>query len=194
MSHNLYNLIPKRHGHVVFESGHHGDTWLDLELLCRRPGLIRPHVERLADELRQLEFDIICGPLVEGAFVGLMVAEVLDVEFIYTTPQPTATGNELFPTAYHIPDVVRPMLKGRRVAIVNDVINAGSSVKGTLDELRSVGAAPVAIATLMTLGRSAEQIASQWGIPLLELSHNEIGIWAPEECPLCRDGIAVTSC
>jgi hypothetical protein len=29
--------LPKREGHFVFESGHHGQVWLDLELLLMRP-------------------------------------------------------------------------------------------------------------------------------------------------------------
>lgn len=31
-------------GHFLLESGHHGDLWLDLELLCLRPRQIEPSV------------------------------------------------------------------------------------------------------------------------------------------------------
>ena len=31
-------LLPWRKGHFKLESGHHGDTWLNLELLCVQPG------------------------------------------------------------------------------------------------------------------------------------------------------------
>ncbi|MCA9194191.1 MAG: hypothetical protein KDB03_20620 [Planctomycetales bacterium] len=193
MTRDLNELIPQRHGHFEFESGHHGDTWLDLELLFQRPSLIRPHAERLADAIRQSAVEVICGPLVEGAFVGQMVAEALDVEFVYTTPEAKTTGEGLFPVVYRLPSVARSLLKGKRMGIVNDVINAGSSVRGTLDELHSIEAVPVAIATLMTLGDAAEQLSSQWELPLLNLAHQEIGIWTPEECPLCRDGIGMTA-
>ena len=40
-------LLPWRKGHYKFESGHHGDTWLNLELLCVQP----EPVEQLATVL-----------------------------------------------------------------------------------------------------------------------------------------------
>ena len=45
-------LLPKREGHFVFESGHHGQLWLDLELLFLRPERMQPLAEALADRLR----------------------------------------------------------------------------------------------------------------------------------------------
>ena len=38
MQEQVARLLPKRDGHFVFESGHHGQVWLDLELLFLRPG------------------------------------------------------------------------------------------------------------------------------------------------------------
>src|SRR5262249_6622574 len=72
-------LLPARRGHFLFESGHHGDLWLDLELLCLTPDRLRPLAARLAS----YEIDAVCGPLVEGAFVALMVASELGVPFRY---------------------------------------------------------------------------------------------------------------
>ena len=34
MASDLIDLIPARGGHFLLESGHHGELWLDLELLC----------------------------------------------------------------------------------------------------------------------------------------------------------------
>ena len=76
-------LMPARRGHFLFESGHHGDLWLDLELLCLTPDRVRPLAARLAARLASYEIDAVCGPLVEGAFVALMVASELGVPFSY---------------------------------------------------------------------------------------------------------------
>src|SRR5688500_1121892 len=37
MEDELLTLIHSRTGHFLLESGHHGNVWLDLELLCHHP-------------------------------------------------------------------------------------------------------------------------------------------------------------
>jgi len=68
----LISLLAARKGHFLLESGHHGDLWLDLELLCLRPKQIEPFVEDLARQLQPHTVDAVCGPFNEGAFVALM--------------------------------------------------------------------------------------------------------------------------
>ena len=42
MRDDVLSLLAARKGHFLLESGHHGDLWLDLELLCLRPRLVQP--------------------------------------------------------------------------------------------------------------------------------------------------------
>lgn len=193
MQSRVGDLVPKRDGHFVYESGHHGALWLDLERLCLRPERVEPLAGELAQRLRAQRPDAICGPLVEGAFVGLMVASDLGLPFTYSTPQIVegGPGNEggLFPVAYPIPPVLHAQLRGRRVAIVNDVINAGSAVAGTLDALSACDARAVAIATLAVYGDSAERLAKSRGVELVSLARFDSRIWTPQTCPLCAQGV-----
>ena len=85
------------------------------------------------------------------------------------------------------------LVAGRRVAVVNDVINAGSAVRGTLADLYAAGAAPVAIGTLAVLGASASQIAAENQIALEQLVALENRIWIPSECPLCAQNLPLTA-
>ena len=108
-----------------------------------------------------IDVDAVCGPLVEGAFVALMVASDLGVEFYYTerfAPQADGSPQSLFPVEYRVPAVLRDRLRGKRVAIVNDVISAGSAVRGTLVDLEACGAETVAMAALAVLGPSAGRV------------------------------------
>ena len=81
---DLQNLLKARRGHFELESGHHGELWLDLESLCRKPDVVRQLASELAHRLSQYRPEVVCGPLVEGAFVGLLVAQEMNVEFVYT--------------------------------------------------------------------------------------------------------------
>ena len=76
------------------------------------------------------------------------------------------------------------------MAIVNDVISAGSAVRGTLEDLRSCGAETVAVAALAVLGTSAEAFAAVNNLTLESLESFPFTMWTPAECPLCQAGVA----
>ena len=182
-------LLPKREGHFVFESGHHGQTWLDLERLFLHPERVQPLAEALANRLRGHQVAAVCGPLVEGAFVGLMVASSLRLPFTYSEPVRDHRASSLFPVSYPIPKPLEPELRGKCVAIVNDVINAGSAVRGTLAALKQCGAQPVAIGTLAVFGHAARELAATHGVALETLASFPSRIWEPSACPLCAKGV-----
>src|SRR6266550_1409332 len=76
--------MARRSGHFRFESGHHGDRWLEPDLLVQRPTALRPFAIALAQRLRRRQrFDLVCGPLTGGAFLAQMVAEQCDVGFAF---------------------------------------------------------------------------------------------------------------
>lgn len=191
ISHSLLSLVPSRRGHFQMESGYHSSLWLDLEMLCRRPSAIQPYAASLADALQTYRIDAVCGPLNEGAFVAMMVASRLSCDFAYAERLPAAGGGALFSVQYRVPDPLRTLLHGRRVAIVNDVISAGSAVRGTFHDLVAIGAHVVAIASLLVLGKTIHSFAAGNGVPVASTAELPYEMWTPDQCPLCRSGVAV---
>jgi orotate phosphoribosyltransferase len=181
--------VPVRRGHFLLESGHHSDVWLDLELLFLHPTQIEQSVARLSELVRPLSPEAVCGPLVEGAFVTLLVAARLDVEFFYAERfEPKHPVDELFPIDYRIPHSQREQLRGKRVAIINDVISAGSAVLGTYSDLLACGAEVIALGALLLLGDSAARFAGEKGISVLSVGRHPYNLWTTSECPLCASG------
>ena len=185
----VQKLLASRNGHFLLESGHHGELWLDLELLCLRPKKIQPLARELAGRLEGLEIDAICGPLNEGAFVALAVAAQLDVDFIYTERFANPSQGSLYPCEYRVPRALRGTIRGRRVAIVNDVINAGSAVRGTFADLEACHAKIVAIAPLLVLGSWTAGFVAQKKVALHTLASLPNRVWLPDACPLCDSGV-----
>jgi len=186
-------LLAKREGHFALESGHHGELWLDLELLFLHPERVRPLASALAERLAVHGVAAVCGPLVEGAFAALMVASALGAPFSYAERVVEPKARDLFPVAYRIPNALRSEVRGKRVAVVNDVINAGSAVRGTLEDLKACGAEPVAVGALAVLGESARELAAEHGVVLETLAAFPNEIWEPDACPLCREGVLLTN-
>jgi orotate phosphoribosyltransferase len=186
---DLLKQTGARRGHFLLESGHHGDLWLDLELLCAFPRRIQASCSDLARRLQPFQIEVICGPLIEGALVALLVASELNVAFAYSERFSQSRSGGLFPAGYRLPGPLRETVRGKRTAIVNDVINAGSAVRGTFEDLRQCGAHTLAIGTLLTLGDSAQHFADSESVALESLLHVPNRLWKPSECPLCASGV-----
>src|SRR5436853_463434 len=99
--------VAARSGHFLLESGHHGDLWLDLESLCLELARVQPFAAELAKRLEPFGVEAVCGPLVEGAFVALMVASELRSEFYYVERLEATHGDGDCLATYRIPTAIR---------------------------------------------------------------------------------------
>ena len=181
--------LPSRQGHFRLESGHHGERWYDLDPLFLRPTTLQRSAATLAGQLAAYRPEVICGPLTGGAFLAQLIALALDSEFAYTERVTLAHDTGLYTARYQLPVGLRAHMNGKRVAIVDDIINAGSAIRATETELREHGAQIVVIAALLILGQAATAFAAAAGLPLLSLAQQASGLWSPEECPLCAAGV-----
>jgi orotate phosphoribosyltransferase len=188
---DILQLMAVRRGHFLFESGHHGKLWLDLELLCANPVKLRPFLDVLAAKVKPYSVERVCGPLIEGAFVALMLAESLSLEFAYSErqSQDRQSKRTLFKASYRVPTLLRAQLSGKRVAVVNDVTNAGSAIRATIADLEACGAKVTLIASLLTLGDAAQRFAQEKSIAIESVSWMANQLWTPDECLLCREGL-----
>jgi orotate phosphoribosyltransferase len=186
----VLDLFAARKGHFRFESGHHGDLWLDIPPAYLHPQRLRPFAAELAERLRPNEVEGVCGPLVEGALLAQMVAEELRAEFYFAEQFARLLANSLFPISYRIPETLRGAICGKRVVVVDDVINAGSAVRGAIEDVEACGARIVGIGALMTLGSVASEFAASKGVPLNNLAQIvNNALWEPSSCPLCAAGV-----
>ncbi|HEY6387994.1 MAG TPA: phosphoribosyltransferase family protein [Candidatus Acidoferrum sp.] len=188
MEENLLSFFRARQGHFRLESGHHGDLWLELETLCLHSREIQPFAARLAAKLRQHNVEVVCGPLVEGAFVALLVSLELGCDFVYAERFANTAREGLYAVEYRLPKALQSAVQGKRVAIVNDVISAGSAVRGAFSDLQSIGAHVVAIGALLALGDSIAEFAEEHHLPRELLRRMPYNLWTPSQCPLCGAG------
>jgi orotate phosphoribosyltransferase len=86
-----------------------------------------------------------------------LVAQSLAADFCFTE-RSAVKADGLFGTRYELPPAHRPRLRGRRVALVDDVMSAGSALRATLVALQSAGAMPVVAGGLTPLGGLNAQV------------------------------------
>jgi orotate phosphoribosyltransferase len=182
----LVSLAAARRGHFRLESGHHTDGWLDLDGLFAQPQRLRPFVVQLAGRLRRYAPQIVCGPLIGGAFLAEMTALELGTSFCFAERSASQQAG-LYSVGYRIPAGLRSSLRNASVALVDDAVSAGSAVRATLQDLEACGATVVVIGALILVGHRAQAFAADR--QLLEwLEQVENPLWDPRDCPLCAVG------
>ena len=191
MNGGFLDFLTVNKGHYALESGLHGDVWFDLEIAYVHPQLLRPFTDSLSTLLSEYDLSAICGALVGGAFVGHAVATKLGIDFFYTDRY-ISNANGIETVTYRLPKGLRSAVANRKIGVVDDVINAGSAVIKTCKELHSLGANPVVIGSILTVGGKPPKRLSHEFPPVVSLEHLESGLWQPMECPLCNSGIQLT--
>jgi orotate phosphoribosyltransferase len=89
---------------------------------------------------------------------------------------------------YQLPAPIAELVSGQRIIIVDDVINAGSATKATIDAVLAAGGSPIAIGALLTLGEGATRLAGAYELPVERLAHEPLTLWSPVDCPMCAAG------
>jgi orotate phosphoribosyltransferase len=187
----FYSLVDGRRGHFRLESGHHGARWLDLDSLFADTRRVQPFVDALANLIRPYQASAVCGPLLGGAFLAQLIAQALEVEFCFTQRVTSADTNGLYTTRYILPSALVAWVRDKRVAMVDDVMSAGSALRGTFAELRSHGADPVVAGALLVLGTAGVKFFEEQRVSVEAVARDTYELWKPDSCPLCTQGVAL---
>lgn len=185
----LLDIVAARRGHFRLESGHHSALWLDLDPLFANPRQVAPLVNALANALRPHNVSAVCGPLLGGAFLAQLVAHALDLTFCFTERVMRPNNSGLYPAQYKLASAFAKSISGKRVAIVDDVMSAGSALRGTFLELQAHAAKPSVAGALLVLGTTGFDFFVEQDVPVEALAKEDYDLWLPAECPQCRDGV-----
>jgi orotate phosphoribosyltransferase len=188
MMEDILAALPARRGHFLLESGYHTDLWFTLDAVFVDPRKIAPLVAALADKLRPHGVSAVCGPLLGGAFLAQALASSLGAGFYYTEPGPASSDPGLFKAAYRLPSELGRRVRGERVAVVDDVISAGSSTRATIAALTAAGASTLVVGAFLFLGDTGVAHFANQGVPVENLGHRAFNLWKPADCPLCSAG------
>lgn len=181
-------IVDGRRGHFRLESGHHSALWLDLDPLFSDPRRVEPFVSALAAALRPHDVAVVCGPLLGGAFLAQLAARALDAQFCFTERVMPAGRDGLYRAQYRLPPTMISGVRGKRVALVDDVMSAGSALRGTHAELLGHGAVPVVVGALLVLGNAGADYFAEKALPVEAVARDDYDIWFPGSCPLCASG------
>lgn len=165
-------------GHFELRSGLHSNQFFQCALLLQYPRLAgqlcEALVEKVKQELADLEIDTVVAPALGGISVGHEVGRALGVRFIFVEKE----NNDLKLRRFKIG-------KGERFLVAEDVVTRGGRVQETIDIVREHGGDVQAVGVLVN--RSGGK--AQFDVPLVSLLEIEPVTYEPGACPLCEQGL-----
>ncbi len=97
----------------------------------------------------------------------------------------------LFSARYRVPQAFGNRLRGARAAVVDDVMSAGSAMRGAYAAVRDRDAIPIVVGALGVLGSIGNDFFAACDVPLEAVVRYPFQVWAPADCPLCAAGVAL---
>ena len=166
-------------GHFRLTSGLHSPEYLQCALVLQFPEQAEGLGAKLAAALRGAgKISVVVAPAMGGLIIGHEVARALGARFLFTE---RVEGRMALRRGFSL----KP---GEPVVVVEDVITTGGSTREVVDLLKAAGARPLGAGSI--IDRSAGQ--AEVGVPRVALATLEVVSYAPEDCPLCRQGLPVT--
>jgi orotate phosphoribosyltransferase len=122
--------------------------------------------EQLAELVKNSfkEAEAIAGVATAGIAQGALVADLLEMPFLYVRPQPKShgMGNQ----------IEGKLLEGQKVVLIEDLISTGGSSLKAAEAVRAAGGEVIGMAAIFTYGfELAEENFRKAGIPLVCLSN-----------------------
>ena len=173
--------------HFVYISGQHGSGWIDKDRVYPHTDLTRTLGRLVAEAVGDRGIEVVCGPATGGLILAQWTAHALGALAVF--------GEHGEPVGDVRPFVVKrgyeKLVEGRRVLVVDDVVNTGFSIRGTIEAVRSHGGEVREAAAIVN--RGALQ-ARQIGVDeLVAITDIRLDSWPPQECPLCAQGVPVNT-
>jgi orotate phosphoribosyltransferase len=169
-------------GHFLLTSGLHSDSYLQCARVLQHPAI----AERLGAELAAkakadpdiAPVDLVIAPALGGVIVAHEVARALGVRALFTERQEKMmTLRRGFQ--------IRP---GERCLVVEDVVTTGGSTREVMEVVTQHGGMAAGAGSLIDRSLKRDGSVVDLGLPRRALAAIEVATYAPDECPMCREG------
>jgi len=168
-------------GHFLLTSGRHSAVYFEKFRLLEQPALLERLVSAMLANLPReavAAAQAVVGPTLGGMIVAYEAARQLGRRALYAERE--GDGR-----AFRRGSVLEPATP---VLVVDDVLTTGTSIREVLTLLEDCQVQAVGIGVL--IDRSEMPLA--FGAPLASALRLPAETYAPDECPLCQQGMPIT--
>jgi orotate phosphoribosyltransferase len=155
-----------RFGDFTLTSGRQSDYYIDGRRTTLRSRGAYLTAKLLLDELKSVEVDAIGGPTlgadpVIGAVIALAALEDIPLVGFLVRKEPKRHGTQQL--------IEGPLQPGMRVAVFDDTVTTGGSLKHAIDQVEAAQCSVVKVYVIVDRQEGARQNFAQWGYPFQAL-------------------------
>lgn len=163
-------------GHFKLASGRHSGVYIEKFRIMEQPPATEAMCRMIAEHFRAAGAAVVVGPAMGGVILAYETAKHLGLPAIFA--EKDGKGGLMFDRGFKIEP-------GQPVLVVDDVLTTGGSVRQVLALLAEAGARVVGVGFLIDRTNGGVD----FGVPFYACHAMQIDSYAPEACPLCRDGL-----
>jgi len=162
-------------GHFEYASGRHGRQFLQAARVLHHPNHTEQMCKDLAARFADEQIDMVVGPATGGIILAYETARHVGCRAAFTEKE---DGGMALKRGIRLDP-------GTRILVVEDIITTGGSVQKSIDHLVARGAITVGVGVLVdrSVGKAAFDCRFE------ALADINMENWAPEDCPLCSEGV-----
>ncbi|AOS84704.1 orotate phosphoribosyltransferase [Chlorobaculum limnaeum] len=164
-------------GHFRLTSGRHSNSYFQCAKVLQYPEYLSAICGEIAGFFRESGITTVISPAIGGIVVGTEVGRQLGVKTIFAERK---DGTMMIRRGFSIDPA-------EQVLVVEDVITTGGSVAEVIELVRAAGATVAGVASVVDRSNGKVRLADRQ----FSLLTMEVVSYAPEECPLCKEGVPI---
>lgn len=181
--------------HFVYTKGGHGKAYVNKDDIYVDPDKLSELCRDIAWNCRNMEVQAVAGPTVGGVLVAQWVAYWLrrftgrrftgDDKIVAVFADETGEGKRVLKRNFP------KRVAGKKVLVVEDVINTGASAGATVKAILEAGGEVVGCYALCNRSADKHAAADLINVETKALLLVDMDNYPPEECPYCNGGIFI---
>lgn len=173
--------------HIVYTSGKHGSAYVNKDAIYPHTQLTSRLCRLIADRFAGSGVDVVAAPVIGGVILSQWVAYHLSE---LTHREILAVYAEKATEGFVLKRGYDKLIQGRRVLIVEDILNTGGSVRKVVECVRSAGGDIIGVAALCNRGKITTKELGD--VPeLYSLTDVDLQAWDEGDCPLCKQAVPI---
>ncbi len=185
--------------HFQYSSGRHGSDYVNKDAVYPHVEQVRQLCNMMALDVFGFRPDVVVAPAIGGVILGQwmtyqLLGFKLDVLSVYAEKETiklpdTPEGYKCYAETgrFVIKRGYEKLVAGKRVLVVEDVLNTGETARKTVEAAEEVGGEVVAACALNNRGGVTKEVL---GVPeLICLTSVDMVTHDPADCPICKQGI-----
>lgn len=175
--------------HFVYKSGKHGPHYINMDPVFPDTGLMVAVCNRLGADFAHCDIDTVVGAAT-GA-IPLVTLTAVGIGMRYSPYPAIAWADKVGDTFGFLRAGFREQLAGKRVLVVEDLLNTGDTVKKVIEQAQAWGADIVGVSVVCNRGN---ETAESLGVPRLEaLASVSFQVLDEDTCSLCAQNVPIVS-